>query len=173
VSFFPAAIAGAFRGAVFGDFELDGWQVVNLSYFVVGRLSDGTIEKSVTTSRAGLVGSKSVEFDVVRVACFFQCGAGVTFLSSRLFAALFAQAFRLGWIGEVAFVGGRWLAARTAVTLKLGYAGFKLLQGFQPVKQLKNQICNRLGIRLGQGDEFFPSQTLHGYSYDSKMLKLS
>jgi hypothetical protein len=46
-------------------------------------------------------------------------------LASGLFAAFYAKAFGLGRIGEVAFVGGRWLAAGTAITLKLGNAGFK------------------------------------------------
>lgn len=33
--FFATAGAGAFAGAVFGDFDFDGWKVMDLSYFVV------------------------------------------------------------------------------------------------------------------------------------------
>jgi hypothetical protein len=40
-------------------------------------------------------------------------------------AALCAQALGLGWIGEVALVGGRRLAPRTAVALELGDVGLK------------------------------------------------
>ena len=129
--------------------------------------------KGVTTSGAGLAGTKAVELNVVGITHLIQSGTGVPFLAPGLLVALCAQALGLGWIGEVPFVGGGRLATGTAVAFELGDAALKLLQGFHPVPQLKHKVCNCLGIFLGQGNELFSSRASHDGFYGRKMLKLS
>jgi hypothetical protein len=97
---FCASLAGAFAGAVFGDIELDGRDVVDLSSFVlrpssfvVCRLWDGAFAKVVTTARAGLVGAKVVKYDMVGMGHFSQSGAEVTFFGLRAFCRFLREGF--------------------------------------------------------------------------------
>jgi len=110
---------------------------------------------------------------MIGVVHFFQGGAGVAFLSAGLATGLFPQTLGLGLISEVAFVGGRRLAAGAAVALEVGKTGLELLNVRHAVPQLKKHIRNGLGISLGQGDESFSGGTLHGDSYGEQVLNLS
>jgi len=103
----------------------------------------------MTAARAGLVGREVVDFDVIGMGDLLQGGSGVAFLSPGLFAAFATEAFGLGWIGEVSLVGGGWLTAGTAVSLKFGDAGFEFFECFDPFPQAQHEIGNGLGVSLG------------------------
>ena len=171
--FFATAGAGAFAGTVFGDFDPDGREVVNLSYLVVGGTDGGGFRQGAAAVATGLSGCEVVVFDVIGMGDFFQGGAGVAILSAGLASGLLAKALGLGPVGEVGFVGGGRFAAGAAVALQFGKPCLQLFELPHPIPQHENQISHGLGINLGQGNEFFSGGTLHGDSYGDRILKLS
>ena len=170
---FAASLAGALVGAVLGDLKFDRRDVEDLSHFILSRLGGGAFAKVLSAAGAGLVGSEVVDFNVVGAGDFFQGGAWMTFLPSRLFTGFATEALGLRWVRKVALVGGGWFAARAAVALQLGDASFELFQSLNAGPQTENKISNRLGVSLGQSDQFFSGGFLHRCFYGIRNLNLS
>jgi hypothetical protein len=79
---FATTWARATSGPVLGDFELDGWELVDLSDFPVP-VRRGCREIGMAV-RAGGPGSEVVLLDVIRVGDFLESGAGMALLAAGL-----------------------------------------------------------------------------------------
>lgn len=141
-----------------GNFEPDRRQFEDLTTFaMLGGERFANLVHGRLTLRAEVLLAEPMLDDVVGIGDALE-GVSAPPLLSALFApGLGPQAFRLGWIGEVARIRGWRFAAGARVPFQLRKLSISLLepplQTSEPFEQRKGQLADDFWIGFGQLNE--------------------
>ena len=141
-----------------GNFEPDRRQFKDLTTFAMlaGELFPNLVHGRLTL-RASVRLAEPMLDDVVGIGDALEGVSAPPLLSARFAPGLGPQAFRLGWIGEVARIRGWRFAAGAGVTFQLRKLSISLLepplQTGEPFEQRKGQLADDFWIGFGQLNE--------------------